>query len=273
MKVDNLTLTDGQLAAVKETIQEFIKDRVLIARCSGAVMGLSGGVDSAVVATLAAEVVDLHGLIMPQKGVNPSTDQLHAERLVKKHGITHYLIEIDSIVREIESAAGFTGPEDKMRLAWSNLKPRIRMMLNYYRANLDNRMVLGTGNRTECLIGYFTKYGDGGVDILPIGGLYKTQVWRLAEYLEVDPDIIKKPPSAGLVPDQTDEGDIGATYEQMDRILHHTVDLGMSPVTAARELGYPKELVERIYSRVAKNAHKLEPIPVCSLEKIMKNGK
>jgi len=86
----------------------------------------------------------------------------------------------------------------------------------------------------------------------------------------VDPDVVKKPPSAGLLPGQTDEGDIGATYEQMDQVLYHTVDLGMSPAAAARELDYPRELVERLHGRIEQHAHKAEPIPVCSITDILK---
>ncbi|MFQ6051344.1 MAG: NAD(+) synthase, partial [Candidatus Hydrothermarchaeota archaeon] len=109
-------------------------------------------------------------------------------------------------------------PEDDL-IAKSNLKPRLRMITLYYFASVYDYLVCGSGNKSELMVGYFTKYGDGGVDLLPLGGLYKTQVRKLAKVLEIPGEIIEKPPSAGLWEGQTDEEELGITYENLDRIL------------------------------------------------------
>ncbi|HEY9246147.1 MAG TPA: NAD(+) synthase, partial [Candidatus Methanoperedens sp.] len=133
----------------------------------------------------------------------------------------------------------------------------------YYHANILHRMVVGTGNRTELLLGYFTKYGDGGVDLEPIGGLYKTQVRGLARYLGIPVGIIEKIPTAGLWPGQTDERELGVTYETADKILVMLVD-EKRDIFDVKKM-FPPAQVERIASLVAANAHKRMPPQSCDI--------
>jgi NAD+ synthase len=137
------------------------------------------------------------------------------------------------------------------------------MVVLYYHANALNRLVVGTGNRTELLVGYFTKYGDGGVDILPIGGLYKTDVRRLASYLDVNEDIIHKDPTAGLWPGQTDEEDLGIKYDLLDKILYLMTEHGMKEDETAHKLQIKLDEVVRVKVMMLAAEHKtiMPPIP------------
>jgi NAD+ synthase len=141
-------------------------------------------------------------------------------------------------------------------MAEANLKPRIRMVLNYVASNADRRLVLGTGNRTELLTGYFTKYGDGGVDALPIGSLYKTQVFQLARHLNIPERIISKAPSAGLWVGQTDEEELGISYSLLDRILRELVDKKKTAQETAQLLGVESRQVQKISEQVLRALHK-----------------
>jgi NAD+ synthase len=122
-------------------------------------------------------------------------------------------------LRSTFAAAGLSADERQRTLAEANMKPRLRMTTLYFFANSLGYLVVGTGNKSELTVGYFTKYGDGGVDLLPIGGLVKAQVRELAEHLEVPRRVIDKPPSAGLWQGQTDEGEMGMSYEELDRYI------------------------------------------------------
>jgi len=160
-------------------------------------------------------------------------------------------------------------PMDKLEfyvpnhLASGNLKARTRMCTLYYHANLMNRMVIGTGNRTELLLGYFTKYGDGGVDIEPIGGLYKTQVRGLSRHMKVPSHILDKTPTAGLWPGQTDEKELGVTYEEADRILSMLIDEKMDGALVSK--AFPRDHVDRLVARLHANEHKRVPPKACDI--------
>lgn len=181
------------------------------------VLGLSGGVDSAVVAALAVRAFGSEkvlALIMPSASNSPMDEKL-ARLVAKNLKIRTKKIDVDKIVKSFETSdIIFRQPKIK-----GNLKARVRMSLLYGWANKLNAIVLGTGNKSELMAGYFTKYGDGGVDILPIADLYKTQVWELAQYLKVPAEIIARPPTAGLWAGQTDESEMGIGYEKLDKIL------------------------------------------------------
>jgi NAD+ synthase len=142
------------------------------------------------------------------------------------------------------------------------------MILNYVYANLEGKIVIGTGNKTELLLGYFTKYGDAGVDILPIGDLYKTQVRQVARYLKLPKEIIDKVPSAGLWPGQTDEAEIGAGYEEIDNILYLLIEKGYSQEETATKLNVELELVKDLYERMKRNEHKRKTPAVTKLQAI-----
>lgn len=202
---------------VVEEICKFIKEYVDKSNANGVIIGLSGGIDSSTVAFLCKRALGekkVFGLIMPEKGVTREEDVEDALSIADMLGIEFKIIEINEILDALKRKLG-----EGNKIAEANLKPRIRMTINYYFANNMNRLVAGTGNKSELMIGYFTKYGDGGVDFLPIGDLYKTEVFKLAEYIGVPERIIKKKPTAGLWVNQTDEDEIGMSYEELDEIL------------------------------------------------------
>jgi len=186
----------------------------------GAVLGLSGGIDSAVAAALCKRAFPSHtlGIIMPCE-----SDPADAEdgRLTAQHfGLAQATVDLTETYRSLcAQLHECFADEPGDRLTGANIKPRLRMTALYAFANHLGYRVVGTGNRSELAIGYFTKWGDGGVDLLPLGSLTKTRVRELGRYLGVPPHIIDKPPSAGLWSGQTDEGEMGVTYEQLDAYL------------------------------------------------------
>ena len=200
---------------MKERIARWIKNEVLQARAKGIVLGLSGGVDSSVVAALSVAALGKRrvlGLFLPCH--SHPRDLKDAKIIAKKLGIKTKTIDLSTIydnVLKILPAAN--------SLARANLKPRLRMLVLYYFANKLNYLACGTGNKSEISVGYFTKHGDGATDILPIGGLLKKQVRALAKELGIPNHIITKVPSAGLWLGQTDEGEMGITYVELDDIL------------------------------------------------------
>lgn len=186
-----------------------------------AVIGLSGGVDSAVVAYLVAQVLpaeQIYSFFLPSAS-NVAQDETDATSVARALGLKLTTILLEPLLQAYQSASA----DFATGLPLMNLKARLRMTLLYGRANMCNGLVIGTGNRTELLTGYFTKYGDGGVDLLPIGGLYKTEVWQLAKVLGVPEQIVAKTPTAGLREGQTDEAELGMTYATLDAILQAIV--------------------------------------------------
>jgi len=199
---------------------DWIKEQVAIAKRRGVVFGLSGGLDSAVVAVLCKRAFpdNTMALIMPCH--SSETDIEHAEAVASKFNILTNTIALEGVFYSLLKALpiGDCEPANN-KLAEANLKPRLRMLALYYSATQLNYLVVGTGNRSEISIGYFTKYGDGAADILPLGNLVKNQVRELAVYLDIPKEIIQKPPSAGLWAGQTDEEEMGITYDELDRYL------------------------------------------------------
>ena len=200
---------------MKAKIVYWIRQQVKDSGAKGIVMGLSGGIDSAVVAALCKEAVGKNNLLVIFMPCNSNIQDLNDARLVADElGLKSKLVNLSGIynnfLRVLPSANN---------LVRGNLKPRLRMCTLYYFANKLNYLVCGTGNKSELMVGYFTKYGDGGVDILPIAGLFKRQVRNLAQELKIPKSIITKPPTAGLWQGQTDEGEMGITYNELDDIL------------------------------------------------------
>lgn len=221
----------------------WIQDRVRAAGCRGVVFGMSGGVDSSVLAVLCQKAFpqNILGMIMPCYSVNEDKD--HAETVARQFEIPTKTVALNAVYDALLYVLPDFKPDPAAaRLARANLKSRLRMLTLYYIANQMKYLVAGSGNRSEITIGYFTKYGDGGVDILPLGNLVKKEVRELARYLEIPREIIDKPPSAGLWEGQTDEGEMGFTYEALDRYL----------VTGAA----PDEFKSRIEFRKAASLHK-----------------
>lgn len=205
-----------------EYLVEWIKERVKDSGLSGVVFGLSGGIDSAVVGVLCKRAFAEKnlGLIMPCH--SSPEDQEHAYLVASKFGINTRTVVLDNIYDELVRLVlpdTVMSNEDRRRLSLINIKPRLRMVVLYYYANEYDYLVVGSSNKSELNVGYFTKYGDGGVDILPLANLVKRQVVQLARYLDIPDLIINKPPSAGLWPGQTDEGEMGLTYNELDNYL------------------------------------------------------
>jgi NAD+ synthase len=201
-------------------LTQWIKDSVTSAGCKGAVLGISGGIDSAVIAVLCKRAFPQNTLSINLPCYSNEEDQQHAKLVADKFSIPYKVVNLDGIYDNFMKLL----PQDKTdpildRLSQSNLKVRLRMVTIYYYANRLKYMVVGSSNRSELSIGYFTKWGDGGVDIMPIGNLVKRQVVELAQYLDIPEEIINKPPSAGLWQGQTDEGEMGLTYKELDAYL------------------------------------------------------
>lgn len=241
------------LARWEATITAFIARHVEAAGAKGVVLGASGGLDSAVVAALCVKALGKRNVLcvmLPAPGSDPK-DEAHARLSCKSLGIAPLLRPIAPLVAGLEEV--LPGKASKRTLG--NAKARSRMMVLYAEAQERGFLVCGTGNKSELLTGYFTKHGDGGVDLQPIGDLYKTQVRALARHLGVPKPILDKAPSAGLHAGQTDEGEMGLTYEQLDAILRG-MELNHSASVIARKTGLPPRLVAKVDKMVRTTEHK-----------------
>ena len=202
----------------RDVIKNFIASKVRDAKSDGVIIGLSGGLDSAVVAKLCVDAVGKEKVILLLMPENKEKDEhfKDAEDFAKDLGTDAVLIEIEPIIRTFLNSTDYKNLDN---ISLGNLKARIRSVLLYIHANTKNLLVAGTSNKSELMVGYFTKYGDGGTDISPIGDLYKTQVRELARELDIPKVIIEKIPTAGFFPDQNDESELGLSYKVLDRIL------------------------------------------------------
>jgi len=257
-------LTDWN--AVVDRITNFVRNVVKNANAEGVVIGLSGGVDSSTTAFLCVRALGedkVLGIIMPERGVTREEDVEDALKVCEILGIEYKFVEINPMVEVFLNELG-----EGNRIAVANLKPRIRMIVNYYFANNLKRLVAGTGNKSELMVGYYTKYGDGGVDFLPIGDLYKTEVFELAKFLGVPERIIEKTPSAGLWIGQTDEGELGITYERLDTILK-ALEKGIDPAEIPKKFDVSEEEVKRVLEMVEKSRHKREPPPIAKVRDLL----
>ncbi len=251
---------------VEERIVDFIGKRVELANAEGVVVGVSGGVDSATVAFLSVKALGkerVFGTILPESGVTPEEDVRDARKVCETLGIDYRIVEIDPFIEPFRKAFG-----DECLIAFANIKPRIRMTINYYFANKLNRLVAGTGNKSELKMGYFTKYGDGGVDFLPIGDLYKTEIFELAEYLGVPEEIIRKKPSARLWKGQTDEDEMGISYEDLDKILK-SIEMGLTAEEIAEKEEIDISKVESVVQAVERSRHKRELAPIAPVRALL----
>lgn len=245
---------DPQKATAR--IVEFVRTSFQSSRCAGIVVGLSGGIDSALTATLCVKAVGpekVTGVFMFEERMRDGVDARHAREIAKNLRIRTLDLTLDPLVKRFSE----TFPvkvEDKV--ARGNLKARMRMMSLYYLANAKNLLVAGTGDRSEDLIGYFTKYGDGGVDFLPIAHLYKSQVRILAKHTGISPEIVEKPSSPNLWEGHKATDEIPLDYSELDKALVCLFDLKMSPEDTAKNLGFDESKVREIWSRFQNSAHK-----------------
>lgn len=235
-----------------DQISSWIAQNVGNAGAKGAVVGLSGGVDSAVTATLCKKALgdNVLGVIMPCE--SDPHDEGDALLITTTLGITTLTVRLDETFQTI-----ITGLSEGNRLANSGLKARLRMTTLYFLANTLSYLVAGTGNKTELMVGYFTKYGDGGVDMLPLGDLYKTQVWELARALNIPERIVNKTPSAGLWPGQSDEKELGMSYVELDCTLQ--------AIKARCTDGILQETLYRVQRLIETSTHKRSAAPVCEV--------
>ncbi|MDA0524556.1 NAD+ synthase [Methanococcoides alaskense] len=249
----------------KDIIIDFIGKKLEGTGIEGAVVGISGGIDSALVAYLSVEALgaeNVLGIHMPEAST-PESEIEDAKKVAEALGIDLKVVDITSVLEGYRSA--MPDIEDTSAYVDGNLKARIRMSMLYYYANMLGRVVMGTGNKSEILLGYFTKYGDGGVDMEPIGDLYKTEVWKMSKILGVQESILEKAPSAGLWEGQTDEEDLGVSYETIDKVLQPIL-AGEGRERVHLKLGVPMEDINSILLRVRSNLHKRATPPIAHLD-------
>jgi NAD+ synthase len=237
-------------------LTDFIRDAVATSATEGVVVGLSGGVDSALAAALAARALGparVHAFVLPYRTSNPESAR-DACQVAKQLGIDHRLIDISPMV-DPYFALEIPGEGDEDRRRRGNKLARERMAILFDQAKKLGCLVLGTSNKTEILLGYSTVFGDNASSLNPLGDLYKQQVWRLAQHLALPRQVVAKQPSADLWPGQTDEEELGLTYEVADEVLYLLFDLGLRPAEVV-ERGYEEAAVRRIVRLEQANRYK-----------------
>lgn len=245
-------------------LRDWIRERVTESGARGVVVGLSGGLDSAIAAVLCKNAFPDTTLCLILPCDSRKEDVAHAKLLADKFRIETKELDLSTIftvLRELveeRTEKKDTKGSSESNIANANLKPRLRMLCLYYFANKHNYLVVGTGNKSELAIGYFTKYGDGAVDILPLGDMLKTEERALAESLGIPHEIIEKTPSAGLWDGQTDEGEIGMSYAELDSAIEA---LERGDLDGSQSSCDP-ELLHRVKRMMDASRHKREAIPV-----------
>ncbi|EZQ01817.1 MULTISPECIES: NAD+ synthase [Acidianus] len=242
-------------SSISEYLTLRIKDYIQNAGAKGGILGISGGVDSAVTAYLLSKAVDnFYFLLMPSESTPKEDIQDSLDIITELSAEDKYsFITIDPIVEKFKESVG----EDKKVIG--NVKARVRMTLLYAFAQKMNYLVIGTGDKSELLLGYFTKYGDGGVDVLPIGDLYKTQVRGLGKFLGVPEKVVGKPSSPALWEGQSAEGELGFGYDLADAVLYLMVEEMKGTEEISAELEINKDLVKKIKDLVISSQHKRLP--------------
>jgi NAD+ synthase len=257
MKID-LTINTS---VARTILTGFIKSEVTRVGYSRAVIGLSGGIDSALSCALTVEALGVENVLavrMPYETSSPDS-LAHAKVLIEQLGIPNKTMEITDMVDPL-----FAMDPEITKLRKGNIMARERMIVLYDQSEAFKGLVIGTSNKTEILLGYSTQWGDSASAINPIGDLYKTQVRQLSKELNIPPAIIEKAPSADLWDGQTDEGELGYSYEEADKLLYLLVDQRYSP-RECMEAGFDEKFVEAVVGRVRRNQFKRMQPPIAKL--------
>jgi NAD+ synthase len=259
---------------IAEKIQEWLKDYATSNKQKGFVIGVSGGIDSAVVSTLCANtglptiVVSLP--IKEKVGHNLSIE--HIKNLCDKYpNVKSVEIDLTNTFESFYNSVNHDSDVDNLSMA--NVRSRLRMISLYHVAQSNGMLVVGTGNKIEDFgIGFYTKYGDGGVDISPIADLMKSEVYELGKYLGVTENILKARPTDGLWTDgRTDEDQIGATYDELEWAMRY-LETGILDYATCPDIDRQREVLKIYTSRHNANKHKMNPIPVCKIERDYKQN-
>lgn len=257
MKIDLAIDTD----LARKILTGFISSEIKRAGFTRAVVGLSGGLDSSLTCYLAAEALGAHNVLavcMPYKTSSPDSME-HAQMVIELLGVNSIVVPITGMVDAL-----FERFPDASQVRRGNAMARARMIVLYDQSESFKGLVVGTGNKTEILLGYTTLYGDSACAINPLGDLYKSQVRQLARAVGVPDVILQKTPTADLWAGQTDEGELGFTYEEVDKLLYLLVDQRYSPLECI-EAGFAEDFVRKVVERVRRNHFKRVPPPIAKL--------
>lgn len=248
-------ITNQDYSSITKTIEKFLSDQIEKNHVKGLILGLSGGVDSAVLAYLCKRNLKEKTLaiIMPDTSITPKAETEDALKMIALTGIEYKLLDINPIVKEYTM---YLEPHDMAR---GNLRARIRTNILYYYANAKNYLVLGSSDKSEYLIGYFTKFGDGASDITPIISLYKLQVREIAKYLGVPENVISKKSSPHLWKEHEAEEELGVSYEEIDSILYCLFDKKLSVDETSKITQIEKSTIEKIHGLKINSEHKRLP--------------
>lgn len=250
---------DLDLASVEDRIKRFIKGYMKQCGAKGLILGMSGGLDSSTTAALASLSLggrNVWGIAMPEEETHNPADIQHVKLLAKKFGFDFEVIDISSTLKACFQSIPIYDLADK--LSRGNIKARMRMIYLYYYANKLNRLVCGTSDKSETMMGYFTKWGDAAADIAPLMDLYKTQVKQLASHIGVPAEITTKPPSPRLWPGQLAEQELGVRYETLDLILFG-LEHFMNPEEIAKQLKLSPKIIDETKRRWLATEHKRRP--------------
>ena len=243
---------DLNLKEVHSELVEFLRESFKKAGFSKAVLGLSGGIDSALVAYLLRDALgkeNVLAIMMPYKSSNPDSLN-HAKLVVEDLGINSKTIEITDMID-----AYFKNEKEATSLRMGNKMARERMSILFDYSSKENALVVGTSNKTEIYLGYSTQFGDSACALNPIGDLYKTNIWDLSRYLKIPNELIEKKPSADLWEGQTDEQEMGLTYKEADQVLYRMLEENKKVEEVLAE-GFNKDLVDNILRRMNRSEYK-----------------
>ena len=263
----------GSIQKVSQYIEDWLAKYLRKSKMDGFVVGVSGGIDSAVTSTICARTG--YPTLCLEMGIHQNVSQVskarnHIQWLKKEYkNVSYHYLSLTKLFNEFCFTLPNERDNDKKRLALANSRARLRMTTLYYFSAVNNYLVAGTGNKVEDFgIGFFTKYGDGGVDVSPIADLMKSEVFNLAKYLNVIEEIRNSEPTDGLWDDdRTDEEQIGASYDEIEFVMKNFEKKSDKMFTSRQ-----KEVYELYKNLNKKNKHKMKPIPVCKIPKKLKNS-